>query len=241
MSMKELIQICNTNNITNFSKKNKKQLIELINNFLHCNTPIPTPTPTPIPTPIPIPIPIPTHIKNNIDTYTKDILIEQYNLHKQYVIQRKTSMVKLHIKFRLPSIPEDISENIIKFILHKTSDNTSKWSSSSGDLISSIEGIQECKSFTSCGPCSFTPSSIWDVIYFLDARKWLDNKYILYKISLSNSSDIWKNIKINKKQTFNDQCMQGRRPRINWDSLYIQIKDKCEKIFDGTFESIFIS
>jgi hypothetical protein len=41
-------------------------------------------------------------------------------------------------------------------------------------------GFQECKCFTSDGPLSFTPSSNWDVIYFLDARDWLNDNFILY-------------------------------------------------------------
>jgi len=161
------------------------------------------------------------------------------NIHKKYVIQRMESAKKLNIKFRLPSIPEDISENIVKFIIHKNGDTTSTWNCK-GDLLSSVEGIQECKCFTSVGPLSFTPSSEWDVIYFLDATHWLTNKFKLYKYTNKRSSDEWKNIKINKNQTFEQQCIQGRRPRIGWSGLYPQIKPHCNLIFDGSFEDIFI-
>jgi len=174
------------------------------------------------------------------DKYTKEVLQEQYNIHKNYVQTRKESSKKLEIKFRLPCIPEDISENIIKFIIHKNGDKTSTWSCKTGDLLSDIEGKQECKSFTSDGPISFTPSSDWDVIYFLDAQNWLQNKFILYKVNLKRISDEFSNIKINKKQTLIEQCNQGRRPRINWNALYPQIQNYCNKIFDGTFEEIFI-
>jgi len=44
---------------------------------------------------------------------------------------------------------------------------------------------------------------------------------------------------VNKIQTFEDQFNQGRRPRIKWDSLYLQINSFCEKIYEGTFENIF--
>jgi hypothetical protein len=102
------------------------------------------------------------------------------------------------------------------------------------------EGKQECKCFTSDGPPSFTPSSEWDVIYFLDARKWLNNHFILYRVSLKRTSDEWKNIKVSKSQTFEDQTKQGRRPRITWESLKPQIEPYCEKVYEGIFEDIFI-
>ena len=177
---------------------------------------------------------------NANDKYTKEVLQEQYNIHKNYVINRKESSKKLEIEFRLPCIPEDITENMIKYIIHKNGDKTSKWSCKTGDLLSDNEGKQECKSFTSDGPISFTPSSDWDNIYFLDARNWLQNKFILYKVNLKRTSNEFSNIKINKNQTFIEQCNQGRRPRINWNALYPQIQNNCTKIFDGTFEDIFI-
>jgi len=85
-----------------------------------------------------------------------------------------------------------------------------------------------------------TPSSHWDVIYFLDARKWIDDYYILYRIPLKRTSEEWRNIKMNKTQTFEDQTNQGRRPRINWESLYPQIESHCNKVYEGNFEDIFI-
>ena len=48
--------------------------------------------------------------------------------------------------------------------------------------------------------------------------------FILYKIPYKRTSIEWQNIKISKTQTFEDQTKQGRRPRINWDSLKNQIK-----------------
>ncbi len=175
---------------------------------------------------------------NMKDTYTEDILKEQYNTHKHYYLVRKESSDRLKIKFRLPCIPEDISENIIKFILHyKRDDTTSSWSCNKGDLESKVEGIQECKCFTSDGPLSFTPSGDWDVIYFLDARKWLEDNFILYRVPLKRTSTEWLNIKVSKTQTFGDQCDQGRRPHISWDALSPQIH--YEKIYEGTFKDIF--
>ena len=176
------------------------------------------------------------------DTYTEAVLKEQYNLHKNYVKGRIESSTRLKISFRFPSIPEDISENIVKFIIqNKVGDKTSNWNCGRGDLFSKKEGKQECKCFTSDGPPSFTPSSEWDVIYFLDARGWLQDKFVLHRVNLKRTSEQWKNIKVNKSQTFDQQCQQTRRPRITWESLYPQIAEHCEQVFEGSFEEIFTS
>jgi hypothetical protein len=175
----------------------------------------------------------------SMDTYTKDVLREQYSLHKTYVQGRKSTTKRIGVKVRFPSIPEDISENTIKFMIHKVYDKTSRWDCKTGDLHSLQEGKQECKCFTSNGPLSFTPTSDWDVLYFLDARDWLTDIFVLYRVNLKKTSEEWKRIKVNKVQTFEDQCKQGRRPRITWDSLYPQIIPHCMKVYEGSFENIF--
>lgn len=171
------------------------------------------------------------------DSYTREILREMYDTHMAYVKSRIESGKRLQIRFRLPCIPEDISENIIKFTIHRHGDTMSRWDCK-GDLLSSKVGKQECKCFTSDGPLSFTPSSEWDEIYFMDARNWLDHRFIIWKCTLRRNSDEWKQIRVSKTQTFEDQCLQGRRPRISWDSLYPQIQAYCEKIAEGILEDI---
>jgi hypothetical protein len=63
---------------------------------------------------------------------------------------------------------------------------------------------------------------------------------------LPNTHDIWKNIKVKEGQTKGEkgktkgeQGEEGRRPRINWEGLYPQIKEHCKKVYEGTFEGIF--
>ena len=236
MTVKALILICKEIGIKGYSRKDKSSIIEMImqskavlpitekiNNDAYIN--------------------LSRQVKAEMveDKYTKEILKEQYALHKSYFIGRLNTTKNIGIKVRMSGIPEDISENIIKNIIHnKLNDKTSRWNCNNGDLQSEKEGIQECKCFTSDGPLSFTPSSHWDVIYFLDARKWLDDNYTLYRIPLKRTSEEWKNIKMNKIQTFEDQTNQGRRPRINWESLYPQIESHCNKVYEGNFEDIFI-
>jgi hypothetical protein len=236
----ELKTICKELNIKGFAGKNKQTLIELIQQSGNISTDQDTPLPptannenTPTP---------PVKTSTHEDTYTKDLLKEQYAIHKSYVNGRIHTTQRIGVKVRLPCIPEDISENIVKQIIHnKLNDRTSRWDCKLGDLYSQKEGKQECKCFTSDGPPSFTPSSNWDVIYFLDARNWLSDKFILYRIPLKRTSDEWKNIRVSKAQTFEDQAKQGRRPRITWESLYPQISSYCTKVFEGTFDDIFVS
>jgi hypothetical protein len=182
------------------------------------------------------------------DIYTEEILKKRFYQHKDYVLSTKKIIDETGLNIRLPNTPEDISENTAKFIIRSwVNDPTTKWSKSSklnikisGDLISLIEGIQEVKCFTSTGPLSFGPKEAWNVVYFLDFVNWLDNKIILWRVNLSNTSDEWKSIKVNKNQTFDNQAEQGRRPRSGWEDIKKQLNEKhYEKVFDGSFEDIF--
>jgi hypothetical protein len=172
------------------------------------------------------------------DPYTSELLRQQFTLHKSYALARLESTQ--HLGVRQCALPEDISENIVKEIIHsKVGDTTSRWDCKQGDLHSQQEGKQECKCFTSDGPLSFTPSSHWDVLYFLDARHWLSNRFVLHRVILKRTSPEWKEIKISKTETFEDQTKQRRRPRISWETLYPQIQAHCTMVYDGTFEDIF--
>ena len=233
---KELISICKKQNIKGYSGKKKHALIELIQQNETTFSSVPN-------TDAELNVKVTSRVKIDItdDTYTKELLKEQYALHKSYVKGRINTTKKIGVKVRLPSIPEDISENIVKQIIrNKLNDKSSSWDCKKGDLQSQKEGKQECKCFTSDGPPSFTPTSDWDIIYFLDARNWLNDKFILYRIPLKRTSVEWKNIKVNKIQTFEDQCKQGRRPRITWESLRPQIAHHCMKVYEGNFDDIFI-
>ena len=61
----------------------------------------------------------------------------------------------------------------------------------------------------------------------------------MYKYDIQKYTNEWKSLKINKLQTFEDQCLQKRRPRITWDMLYSQIKTYYELVFNGYFKDIF--
>jgi hypothetical protein len=185
------------------------------------------------------------------DKYTTDILRKRFTQYKNNTMVLLEIIRETDLPIRNENPPEDITENIVKFILkNKRGDTSCVWAKSvgrPGDLYSNLEHIQEVKAFTSGGPCSFGPDKVFNVIYFLDMRGWLTDKFILWRISVSNESQEWKNLKMNKTETFEKQCELGRRPHIGFDKIYEQLKDVrtssglpiCSKIYEGTFEDIF--
>jgi hypothetical protein len=177
------------------------------------------------------------------DDYTSDDLRERFTAFKNYV--RSYLHLRAHIRklIRAINIPEDISENIVKFIIRNILGHINcSWCKSlgmSGDLID-VEGGVEVKAFSSPGPSSFGPRKKFDVIYFLDMRNWIDDVIILWKVNLSNESPQWKALKMNKKEDNKTQCDRGVRPHIAWSKIYPQISEHCTKVYEGTFEGIFI-
>ena len=170
-----------------------------------------------------------------MSAYTVSALNKRFILHHSYV----TMTIEMNLPgVRLPAFPEDISENIVKFILGGDITRETK----SGDLYSPTLGKLEVKCFTSEGPISFTPSSGWDRIYFLDARDWLSKRFTLYCLPRKMNSEFWSNIIINKDKeprTFIGQAQMGRRPRITWKDLQPQLSEHLEVVFNGSFSDIF--
>lgn len=140
---------------------------------------------------------------------------------------------------RLPNIPSGVSENVTLQVLQKRGDNSCTRITQTGDLFSKKDGKIEIKCFSSIGPSSFGPKCTWNIICFVDATEWLDNKYIIYRLNLSNSTDEWQNVKMNQEETFGDKCEKGQRPRMAWENIRKQIDPRhIEIIFDGSFEDI---
>ena len=188
--------------------------------------------------------------KHNIalleDKYTPEILQQRYNDYKHSVETTEQIIKATGLPIRHQNPPEDITENIVKFLIYYyESDHSVKWAKAiglNGDLASEKYDHEypiEIKAFTSDGPSSFGPKKKFGVIYFLDMRGWLNNVFILWKVNVSSNSPEWKQMKMNKTQTNEEQCDAGRRPHISWDNIYSQIKDQCVKVYEGTFENIF--
>lgn len=181
--------------------------------------------------------------KTAIDNYTESVLRQRFNSYKASSIELQAINQANSLHIRNANPPEDITENIVKFLIrNKKGDQTCMWAkcvNKNGDLYSDVEHVQEVKALTSGGPCSFGPKKQFDVIYFLDMRDWLNDKFILWCINLNNESSQWKGLKMNATQTHEDQSAQGRRPHIGFDKIYEQLKDHCTKVYEGTFANIF--
>ena len=183
---------------------------------------------------------------NKEDKYSIEVLQNRYADYKNSVETTMKIIKETNLPIRNQNPPEDITENIVKFLIRtKDGDNSVKWAkavSLNGDLYSDNYNHEypiEVKAFTSDGPSSFGPKKKFGVIYFLDMRGWLNNVFILWKVNVSSNSPEWKQIKMNKTQTNADQCEEGRRPHISWDNIHSQISEKCVKVYEGTFENIF--
>lgn len=185
------------------------------------------------------------------DIYDENTLKSRFiNFKNMYIADEQ--LIKNGLPIRHQNTPEDITENITKFIIRNYEKDTScvwckgvdKKYGLTGDLYSNKyekTAPIEVKSFTSNGPSQFGPDKKFGVLYFLDLRKWLNDTIILWKVNLNYLSDEFKSIKVNKTQTMGEQLLEGRRPHISWQSIQPQIPEFCEKIYEGTFEGIFTS
>lgn len=143
-------------------------------------------------------------------------------------------------KIRYSNFPSHISENIVKFAIAKKYKIMPTWDTNIGDLILNNLRIEVKGSLNLFnGPPTFGPTEYWDRIYFVDGLETNLKKYTIYEIKLSNLSEKWKNIKVNKTQTFFDQCCQKRRPRLSFSEIKKQLGDDCKLFFSGSILDLF--
>lgn len=136
-------------------------------------------------------------------------------------------------KIRHANFPSEISENIVKFVFFHKYKIMPTWDTDTGDLQSI--GINEVKAFSSIGPTSFGPTEKWDRIYFLDATQFNDSIFKVYECKLKNTSHKWQQLRVNKDQTFGEQTIQRRRPRLSFFDISQQLGTNCKLIFEGIF------
>lgn len=168
------------------------------------------------------------------DNYSLDILNKCLDKYISDLNFNKTiNMLMSKKKRRNENFPSDISENIAKFAIYKKYGIMPSWDTDKGDLIYNKKRF-EVKGFISVGPSSFGPKEMWDVLYFVDAIDVLNKNFKVYEIKLSNTSEVFRNIKFNNKETFHQIASSGKRPRAEFHTLIKpQIDNYCKLIFDG--------
>lgn len=159
--------------------------------------------------------------------------------------QKKINNLLLKKKIRHTNFPECISENIVKFAIYKKYNIMPNWDTKNGDLEIDllnknikieVKGALNIKN----GPSSFGPNENWDIIYFIDANNMFQNKFKIYEIKLSNKSNLWMNLKINKSGIlWKDFIKTGKRPRMNFTNIIQQFPEHCiNKIFDDDLNKL---
>ena len=106
------------------------------------------------------------------------------------------------------------------------------------DTLELLDRRIEVKCFTSTGPSSFGPKECWDVLYFLDGCDYRNKQFKLYRVDCSNDSETFQQLRVNKNDTFGNQCKQGRRPRICFKEVKKQLSEHITLIFEGDIQSI---
>ncbi len=172
--------------------------------------------------------------KNRLTLEETIILLDEHINHVKWL---KSFFQNKSEKFRVPNFPEYISENIIMHIIESKEHISCTRCVKVGDLLKGDQRI-ECKTFSSKGPSSFGPKEKWSQLYILDGTDYIKKNFILYRINLSNDDEKFKNVKINKCDTFEKQCCEKRRPRLHFNSLHQQLKDYIDIIFTGNIETL---
>ena len=176
-------------------------------------------------------------LKKQNDNYTYTILIKcliKYISDLEF--NNVINLLMSQKKRRNENFPADISENIAKFVICNKYGIMPCWDTKKGDLIINKPGIFkqiEVKGFMSTGPSSFGPKENWDLLYFVDGQDFIHKNFKVYEIKLSNKSEIFRNIKLSKKETYGNIADSGRIPHGCFYKIFKpQLGCHCKLIFD---------
>jgi hypothetical protein len=161
-------------------------------------------------------------------------VLELFNAYLGYCTVR--SSVFQGEKARLPNFPEDVSENIVKFVIRNV-EQRECFNAKKGDLVSGGKQI-EVKCFVSDGPSSFGPNEEFNQLYFVDATRFTESIFRVYRVNLTSQSTEWNKVKVNKTTTMRQQRDEKRRPRISFSELQKQIPRFIELIYEGTIQEL---
>lgn len=164
----------------------------------------------------------------------EDSVFKLFEAYKNYCVVREN--IYGENTARLPNFPEDVSENIVKFLLRKIMNRDCN-KAKVGDLVSDGKKI-EVKCFVSNGPSSFGPTEEFDELYFVDARKFKESFFEIYKVDLTSQSEAWNNIQVSKASTMLQQKNQKRRPRISFMEIRKQIPEFINLVYKGTLDEL---
>lgn len=174
-------------------------------------------------------------LKDGMTAELLSLLIDKYN--DKLFFNEEINKRLTYKKIRNENLPSEISENLVKFAIFKKYGIMGCWDTDRGDLVVLSKKI-EIKGFMSDGPSSFGPTENWDWIYFVDAKKTLNKRYKIYEFKMSNSNSLWYNLKMNKNETYLDQCNQKRRPRTTFHEIQKQLNGYFQLIFDGHLDEL---
>lgn len=165
--------------------------------------------------------------------------IERYN--NNLLCTNEVNKLLSKKKIRHENFPSHISENIVKFAIYKKYKIMPNWDTDVGDLcVNNLLKI-EVKGFMSDGPSSFGPTEKWQLLYFVNAKDTLNKIYQVYEIKLSNIHPIFRNIKLNKNETYGEIADKNQRGKLRGSFYKIfkpQLKDHCHLIFDGEIKHL---
>jgi len=178
------------------------------------------------------------HLRQSKDHMTFSIVAELLKKHISHyydIVALNNQLKKKRI--RHVNFPSEVSENIVKFVLYRKYRIMPTWDTDWGDLQCANLMI-EVKAFSSTGPTSFGPTEKWDRIYFLDARGFIHSFFKVYECRLKNTDPVWQRLRVNKTETYGDQCQQKRRPRLCFHDLKEQLGRHCTLLFEGRFDQV---
>lgn len=180
---------------------------------------------------------------NHRDLFTMDKLNRLLDIYITYTDQiGQINNGLLDKKIRLPPFPCEISENIVKFVIkNKYGGDNPNWYVKSGDL--EHNGLKiEVKGFSSYNtPSSFGPTQSWNMLYFIDCTQFRKKKFKVFEIDIPNTSEVWQNLVINKKDqsTYSHFCNEKKRPKLSFYDIINQIpSDNCKIIFNGNLQTL---
>lgn len=177
-------------------------------------------------------------LQRSTDYMSFQLVLKHLEIYKKYY--KDIEFLNQHLigkKIRYSNFPSEISENIVKFIFFRKYNIMPSWNTKTGDL-ECMNLILEVKAFSSTGPTTFGPKEKWNFIYFLDATRFQESIFTVFECKIKNTNPIWQQLKVNKHQTYEDQCRQGRRPRLSFCDIYHQLGSNCKMIFKGHINDI---